>query len=272
LAKEVVAPTVYWICVLGNAIWSNNKLAQILDLIKIACVPSTTELIIAILAVVVLLIVAISEYKSEKRHVDILKDVYIPYTDGLLSFLYIECYYEWTYNVAIAGNTSISESQLDDLNELSNYLKTRVKHKEFDNLDRMYDSLANVVYDIYRLYNYYGDFSRKDEIVTIKRFYKLSPYNPNYDRDLKHYNDIVRLISDLILEQTRLCNLILKTIRKIHPDYQVMTGILHTDDIIDHGVYRIEDEESLEYRGLKEFMSARSSRNFYFGEGEIEVF
>lgn len=67
LLKEVVAPTLYWICVLVNALWRNNTFYNILEYIKVSCVPSTTELLIAVLSVIVLLIVAFCQYNSEKN-------------------------------------------------------------------------------------------------------------------------------------------------------------------------------------------------------------
>ena len=67
LAKETVVPMVYWILVLIGAIGQYQPLTEILDVIKVACVPSTAEIIIAILAVMVLLIVTIFEYLQERK-------------------------------------------------------------------------------------------------------------------------------------------------------------------------------------------------------------
>lgn len=67
LAKETVVPMVYWIVVLVSVIWPCEQLCGILDVIKVACVHSIAEVIIAILAVVVLLIVAWYEYHQERK-------------------------------------------------------------------------------------------------------------------------------------------------------------------------------------------------------------
>ena len=272
LAKEVVAPTIYWFCVLFNAIWPNTKLSSVLNAIKVACVPSTTELLIAMLSVVVLLIVAVAQYKTDHKRINILKSIYIPYTDAMFTYLNIEYYYEWTYKMAVSGNTMVHERQLDDLLEMSTFLKTRVRHREHELLDRLFESLAKVSEDIYRIYNYYGDFSRKDKFVTIEKFYKRQNIgiNPNYNEDLKKYNDIVTLASDLVFEQTRLLNFILKVIREAEPDYLVLIGILHTDDVIEHGIYDAE-EDDFEYKGIEDFMTRRS-RNFHYGSGFVKLF
>ena len=133
--------------------------------------PSTTELLIAVLSVIGLLIVAFYQYHTEKRHTDLFRDMYIPYVDAILEYLNIGFYYEWAYNVALNGNTMIAERQLDDLYDMSIYLRSRVRHKGFERLDELFKSLSEVAYDIYIIFNNYGDFSRKDGKITIERFY-----------------------------------------------------------------------------------------------------
>lgn len=273
LLKEVVAPTLYWICVLANAFWRNNSFHDVLEYIKIACVPSTTELLIAILSVIVLLIVAFYQYHTEKRHTDLLRDVYIPYVDAMLEYLNIGFYYEWSYNVALNGNTMIAERQLDDLEDMSIYLKSRVKHKGFERLDELFVSLSDVAYDICKIYNEYGDFSSKDGKITIEKFYKGkgSLYNPNYYNDLQKYNDIVMLISDLVFEQTRILNQILKIVRNVQPDYQVLLGMLHTDNVMEHNIYSISEEDTIAYHGLQNFMTERKNRSYHLADGIVDL-
>ena len=87
LAKETVVPMVYWILVLIGAIGQYQPLKEILDVIKVACVPSTAEIIIAILAVMVLLIVTIFEYLQERKKIDLFTQIYVPYTDRILEYM-----------------------------------------------------------------------------------------------------------------------------------------------------------------------------------------
>lgn len=157
LAKEVVVPFLYWLCVVYNAIWPNTCLNGVLEAIQVACVPSTTEIIIAILAVVVLLIVAFFEYRDEKRKVDLLTDVYIPYTDGIFSYLDVESYHDWTYHLALNGNTILGDHQYDDLEELIKYLKSRLGHEQYEQIDKLYHNLSNVVTDILFIFAKYGE-------------------------------------------------------------------------------------------------------------------
>lgn len=78
----------------SDCILQNSSFHAILECVKAACVPSTTELLIAILSVIVLLIVAFYQYHTERRHTDLFREVYIPYVDAMLEYLNIGFYYE----------------------------------------------------------------------------------------------------------------------------------------------------------------------------------
>jgi len=92
-------------------------------------------------------------------------------------------------------------------------------------------------------------------------------YNPNYDEDLKAYNEHVFLISDLLFELARLGNLILSRIRAIHPEYKRELGILYIDDRVNTPdlVYREEEISDSPYPGIKDFISVRLSREKHLG-------
>ena len=270
LAKETVVPMVYWLVVLVSVIWPYEQLIDILDIIKVACVPLTAEIIIAILAVVVLLIVAIFEYRQERKKIDLFSQIYVPYTDKILEYMNIAHYHDWTYSLAVTGNTMVHEDQLDRWDDLVLYIRSRVKHNEYKDIDRIYGNLAIIVADILDIINSYGSDRRSNGIVTIEKFYKNTPYNPNYQKDLEKYKEIVMLLSDLIFEQTRLLNLILKRMRAIMPDYQVEIGNLMTDSVMAHNEYREDEETESPYPGVKEFMAVRSSRNYHFSSGVVE--
>lgn len=270
LAKETVVPMVYWIVVLVSVIWPCEQLTDILDIIKVACVPSIAEVIIAILAVVVLLIVAWYEYHQERKKIDMFDNIYIPYTNKILEYMNVDNYHAWTYGLAVSGNTMVHEDQLDRWDDLVLYLRSRVKHDEYKDIDSLYDNLSLLVSDILHIFNYYCGDRRNDGMISIEKFYKNLPYNPNYQKDLEKYKEIVMLLSDLIFEQTRLLNLILKRMRAIMPDYQVEIGNLMTDSVMAHNEYREDEETESPYPGVKEFMAVRSSRNYHFSSGVVE--
>ena len=271
LAKETVVPMVYWVFVLVAAIGQYQLMTDILEVVKVGCVPSTAEIIIAILAVVVLMIVAIFEYRQEKKKIDLFTSIYVPYTDKILEFMDAEHYHAWTYGLAVSGNTMVHEEQLERCEDLLLYLRSRVKHNEYKDIDCLYDNLAMIVDDILNIVNSYGGCRRSDGMVSIEKFYKNDSYNPNYQEDLERYKEIVMLLSDLVFEQSRLLNLMLKRIRAVMPDYQVKAGKLMTDSVMAHNEYKEDEESESPYPGLKEFMTVRSSRNYHFSSGMVEL-
>ena len=182
----------------------------------------------------------------------------------------VDNYHEWTYGLAVSGNTMVHEDQLDRWDNLILYLRSRVKHDEYKDIDSLYDNLSLLVSDILHIFNYYCGDRRNDGMISIEKFYKNLPYNPNYQKDLEKYKEIVMLLSDLIFEQTRLLNLILKRMRAIMPDYQVEIGNLMTDSVMAHNEYREDEKTESPYPGVKEFMAVRSSRNYHFSSGVVE--
>ena len=79
------------------------------------------------------------------------------------------------------------------------------------------------------------------------------------------------LISDLVFEQTRILNQILKIIRNVQPDYQVQLGVLHTDNVMEHNTYTISEEDSVVYNGLLNFMTERKNRSYHFADGVVDL-
>lgn len=50
-----------------------------------------------------------------------------------------------------------------------------------------------------------------------------------------------------------------------------MIGILYVDDVIEHGLYTDEEEETISYSDLNSFMIERKSRSFHLSEGVIKI-
>lgn len=108
-------------------------------------------------------------------------------------------------------------------------------------------------------------------MVTIEKFYKRLPYNPHYNEDLRKYDDVVMLLADLVFEQTRLLNLMLKRMRAVMPEYKVEVGKLMTDNVMEHNEYREDEESEQPYPGLNDFMTVRASRNYHLDAGVVGI-
>ena len=75
------------------------------------------------------------------------------------------------------------------------------------------------------------------------------------------------LVSDMLFEIARLCNLILSRIRVLYPDYKQELGILHIDSLITEPdlVYRETEISDTSYPGLKDYIKLRLTREKHLG-------
>lgn len=82
----------------------------------------------------------------------------------------------------------------------------------------------------------------------------------------KEYNAEIMLISDLVLEMTRLCSFILSEIRVVEPTFCHEVGVLKVENATDRNnndtVIEYEDTQKSDcpYPGLVAFLSERNTR------------
>lgn len=267
LAKEIVVPWLYACLVIIYGVWPHELLEKFVTAIAVLCIPSFVEILICILAVVVFLVVAYVQYKTEKNFIkaddDLFNTVYVPYSDELFKKLHIDNYHSWAYHIAVSGSPFMIESQYDEMVQAASYLKRRVEHAKFAEIDSLYKNIALLIED------YHGVFEEHIEVhhgsCYVERFYKHPIPNPNYEADLAEYERIVRLCSDLIFELTRLCNLLLTKMRERKPDYQLDAGVLMVDDVQEHSLYIEEEISKAPYPGLNEFLNVRHNRSYCLG-------
>ena len=133
-------------------------------------------------------------------------------------------------------------------------------------MDKLLRNLGLLVNDFSAVYSQHAVKFGSDAYV-VERFYKKIQNNPNYERDLEAYNEHVLLVSDLLFELTRLCNLILSKIREVFPNYRQDIGLLHIDMRITTPdlVYRETEISDSPYPGLKEFIKVRLTRETHLG-------
>ena len=106
-----------------------------------------------------------------------------------------------------------------------------------------------------------------DDRYAVELFYKRYVPNPNYEEDLKAYTEHVMLVSDMIFELARMCNLILSRIRMLYPEYKMELGILHVNNRFSSPdlVYRESEVSDAPYPGIKEYIKVRLTRETHLG-------
>ncbi len=200
---------------------------------------------------------------------DLFTTLYLPAFDTIFSLLDIEHFSNWGYECAIDGNTILRKYIYDNLGRTVCYIKSRSKHKECANWDSLLKNLGLLLSDFQRVFSSYAT-KLGDEAYCVERFYKtknLGLHNPDYEVDLNAYTEHVRLVSDLLFEFVRLCNLILSRIREIMPGYKQELGILYLDNNISEPdlVYREDEISDSPYPGIKQYIKDRLTREKHYG-------
>lgn len=201
-----------------------------------------------------------------KADVDLFETLYLPAFEHIFNLLDLDHFQHWAYRCAIAGNTTLWAPIYDNLDTITQYIISRPKHSEYSSWDKLLRNLGMLIDDFETVYSQHLEKFGDDEYI-VERFYKRIQNNPHYERDLMAYNEHVRLVSDMLFEFARLCNLILSRIRDLYPDYKQELGILHIDTRITAPdlIYRDSEVSDSPYPGLKEFIKVRLTRETHLG-------
>ena len=201
-----------------------------------------------------------------KTDVDLFETIYLPAFEHIFEILDLDNFQRWAYPCALAGGTYLKAYIYENLDKIPNYILSRPKYKEYASWDSLMRNLGLLVSDIDTVFSQHAEKYDKD-VYIVERFYKRLHPNPNYEMDLAAYNEHVKLVSDMLFELARLCNLILTRIRKIYPDYKQELGILHIDNRITEPdiVYRETEVSDAPYPGLKDYIKVRLTRETHLG-------
>lgn len=200
---------------------------------------------------------------SHKHKSSIFKEYYLVFYETVFNKLDVKNYATWTYYMALDGYLLLSNSQYENLHEVKDMLRRSVSHVGYQRLDGLNRNMAQIIEDLIYVLDSHLEL-RADGAMTLKRFYKNPFPNPNYDDDLRRYNQICYLIADLALELTRVSNLILDIIRDKEPGFLVEVGtlsILHTR--FKSFKYRKDEISDSPYPGLQHFLVTRGSRDAF---------
>lgn len=205
-------------------------------------------------------------YTPNESDADLFELLYIPAFDHIFELLDLDNFHKWAYSCAISGNTVLSASIFENIGKVTRYIKSRPKHKEYASWDSLIHNLGLLVNEFEMVFYQHAE-KIDDSRYIVERFYKRYVPNPNYEEDLAAYNEHVMLVSDMIFELARLCNLILSRIRTLYPEYKKDLGLLHVDNRLDCPdlVYRDSEISDTPYPGLKQYIKIRTTRETHLG-------
>lgn len=191
---------------------------------------------------------------------DVIEEYYVPFFENAFERLDLENYSTWSSYISIQGTLLISNKQYENIHAVHDMMNRAVEHEGQEMLDGLIKNLGLVIEDLIYVMDSHL-VMRGDDQLTFKRFYKYPYPNPHYDEDLDKYMKIVRLISDLTFEMTRVLNLILDIIREHKIGFMVEVGSLSIDECRGRTFkYREDEITESPYPGLQEFLKVRSLR------------
>lgn len=209
-------------------------------------------------------------------------ELYATYIEKFITLSDLNEWNNWTS--WILGSTEIfPKKQFDSLQEIPNYIVSRIWPKRYSLLESSLINFKNVVNDLVKVYFTYPE--ERGDAYSIERFYKKT-YRENFYNNqeaysyeneniaLAKYQYHVALIEDLVFELTRAANYICDYIREyIFEGFRLDEGalLITRGDFLGHKTFRLEyrGDERIDspYPGLKEFMKIRNSRDLSIGEG-----
>ena len=197
---------------------------------------------------------------------DIFATVYLPNLEYIFSLLNIEEYSIWSYYVSNSGQFKLKVTQYENLDKLVRFIKSRNQYQEFEKWDKLIANLG-LIADLIKVWDEHIK-SFGDDYYTIESFYKTEMYDHNYNEKLEANYNYCFLIGDLILELTRLSNLILNKVRDKYPNFLVNIGNLYiaytnNDEVIQ---YQEKEISISPYPGLACFKQERLTRKETFGK------
>lgn len=201
-----------------------------------------------------------------KTDVDLFERLYIPAFNHIFEMLDLDNFHKWAYSCAISGNTVLSASVYENIGEITSFIMSRPKHKEYTSWDSLIQNLGLLLNDFEIVFSQHAE-KIGDDRYTVEQFYKRYVSNPHYEEDLHAYTEHVMLVSDMIFELARLCNLILSRIRLLYPEYKKELGMLHVNNRFSSPdlIYRESEISDAPYPGLKQFIKLRLTRETHLG-------
>ncbi|MGP0060068.1 MAG: hypothetical protein ACLPID_12360 [Beijerinckiaceae bacterium] len=205
-------------------------------------------------------------------------ETYVGCIDEWSRRCHLEHWTEWTSSIFSEGQPSLDVAMNKDLEQLCRWMMKRIWPGRYSGLESAMRNFAYVLQDFLRVFNKHAEkpWANADEIWT-KKFYRIDDWNPElYSVLAQRYEHHVDLVQDLLLELTRAANLVCDNVRThLLSSYRLNEGRLsiisgpHADLSWKEAVVEYDEAARAAvppYPGLNAFLTARASRDMYFGD------
>jgi len=206
-------------------------------------------------------------------------EVYAGYVDEWAKLASLDDWDGWTSHLLGSGQPGMSATQRDQLYELQRYLLSRDWPGRYPVLDKSFHNFAAVLNDFRVVFAKYArPRPYWDDYIETEKFYRRGyESDGSANRLSEKYSFHVDLVEDLVLELTRAANEVCRQVRVcLSPSFRLHEGLLLVTTGPDYDLsfttYRTVYRADEVYRGLRDFMEARASRDLRFGEGVDESY
>lgn len=238
---------------------------------------------VTIIALITIFFIVVLFYRDRYEvRKDLMKDnnqklfeeIYVPYFNKLFSYLELNNFNQWSYNICISGDCRINRTRYYKLREMIEFCDQIQKFEGFEAYFDLTKNLKMVLADTLNVFDIHSRLIGEDT-YDFHKFYKDHPYDDRNEREEEEeWQEEVFLVSDLFFEFTSLANLLLSKIRELHPSFFAEHGILSINDAKDCNnqrssiEYREEEVSNSPYPGLQNFLTLREKRLFHYGKGD----
>lgn len=201
--------------------------------------------------------------------------IYSTYIDEWVKRADLDNWEVWTSWLLGSGQPSISKQRLQELEELKDWLFTRIMPNTFIELENSFENFRRILQDLINTFKLHS-IDRGEGLET-EKFYKIDHWDPKLNSKLhKEYMFHVDLVMDLTVELTRAANYICNQVRRcILSDFRLKEGLLviTTGPFMDLSfrTYRVrytgDQRTGIPYKNLNQFKIERQNRDYNFGAG-----
>lgn len=201
--------------------------------------------------------------------------IYSTYIDKWAEMADLENWEAWTSWLLGSGQPTISKQKLQDLEQLKDWIFTRIMPQTFIELENAFENFRRVLESLINTFSLYS--KERGEWLETEKFYRVERWDPELNSKLhKEYMFHVDLIMDLTVELTRAANYICDQVRRyIMSDFRLKEGLL----VVTAGpfmdlsfrTYKIrytgDQRNGIPYENLNHFKKERQNRDYNFGAG-----
>lgn len=196
--------------------------------------------------------------------------IYLEYCTQIFEYLRYWKFSVWA-EMLIGGRPRILTKLIEDFDLLVSYLDSRAKYEGYDRLNDVFVALSLNINDLTDVLNLYVE--GKEDVCTVRAFYREGPHNPRYHDDLDNYNAYVAFIYNLTYELARICNAILSEARHLMVDFMSGFGVFTIDGISHKGnkIVKFVYKNGEIYKGLEDFIETAMTREVHsnFDKGRV---